>query len=166
MENLDYMIEEEMGFGSMVPSSFESLRLSENQENMMELQLLMKNKSALSLTMGLDERVPFYAFESYGFTKRMYVNPELENYILQYLLSGIIPSSCPKTFFDKYKVEEDYILIHLKRERNRGVTTYKPVTLENKPYSEFKAKYPFGTIHYGFMPFTKEQMVNKLENLK
>lgn len=166
MEYLDYDFDDEMDSVIITSGSIELLKLSENPDSLSELLLLMKSKAFLNLYLRIDGNLPYYDFEADGTTRRLYVNPELEEYLLHYLLSGNTSCKTPDPFFEGYKVGENYILIHLKREKNRGVTTYRPLTLENKPYSEFKAKYPFGTIHYGSMPLSKEQMINKLENLK
>jgi hypothetical protein len=66
----------------------------------------------------------------------------------------------PEVYEAYNKMDESFILHHLKTDRKNKVTRYK------EEAKEYYAKYPNGTINYGQLPYTTEELINKLEALQ
>ena len=156
-------MEEEYFRGKIVANPCLALMTSENWELYENLLTLMKNKQVLELSIGLKDGVPYYQTELHGIQKQIYITKEIRLQIYNYLINGVIPAEMPEDddVFNVFnKMDESFILYHLRADKNREATRYNPET------KEYKAIYKHGTINYGQLPYTKEELVAKLNSLQ
>ena len=145
--------------GEIVANPMLALKTSENWERYESLLDLMKNKSSLTLSLGLDGGVPYYRTELQGRQVNIYITKEIRRQIYDYLIKGIIPDKMPEVYEAYNKMDETFILHHLKIDRENKVTRYKEET------KEYYAKYPNGIINYGQLPYTTDELITKLNSL-
>ena len=93
--------------------------------------------------------------------------PEIGHFILHYLYTGINTDfpECPsngKLPANRY-IGEDYIYRHIKREIERNDFTCDEEEQDGVFGIHFKANYPYGSIDYGFLPYSMETLEQKLE---
>jgi len=137
-----------------------SLITSENFENYRELVIFMENKPSLSLLVGINRGLPYYQTELHGRQVRIYITKELRRQIYNYLRNSVIPNELPDVD-DVYKnMDENFILYSLKIDRKNNAMCYDETTKEHK------AEYKNGTINYGQLPYTTEELKAKLDTLQ
>jgi hypothetical protein len=121
----------------------------------------MKKKEPLSLTMGIEPNfgVPYYQTETNGVTKNIYITKEICKQIYAYLKNGTISYKIPNVDDISYNKDEDFIWRLLKIDRANKVTSFTTST------KEYKAVYPNGTINYGKLPYTRNELKGKLDTL-
>ena len=121
----------------------------------------MKKKEPLSLTMGIEPNfgVPYYQTETNGVTKNIYITKEIYKQIYAYLKNGTISYKIPNVDDISYNKDEDFIWRLLKIDRANKVTSFTTST------KEYKAVYPNGTINYGKLPYTRNELKGKLDTL-
>ena len=132
---------------------------SNNEEYYNSLVELMKNKQSLSLLVGIQEGIPYYATELHETLKPIFITPEIYKQIHHYLKEGIVTEPIAETsdiYMDK---TETFILQHLKIDGANGKTTCSRST------NEYKATYPNGVINYGKLPYTIDELTAKLDSL-
>ena len=97
----------------------------------------------------------------------IWLSQDVEQFLLQYLLSGKntdFPKTPPDGEFPEFKSGDDYIQRHIKREIERGKYTYKQETKDRINGIRFVGLYPYGSIDFGFMPYSWEQLNAHLES--
>jgi hypothetical protein len=146
--------------GEIVANPMLALKTSDNWENYQMLLYLMANKQALTLSIGLDGGVPYYRTELQGLKRSIYITKEIRRQVYNYLIKGVIPDQMPEVYEAFNKMDETFILYHLKADRENKATRYK------EEAKEYYAKYPNGTINYEQQPYTKDELVAKLNSLQ
>ncbi|MCD7969141.1 MAG: hypothetical protein LUF87_02165 [Alistipes sp.] len=97
--------------------------------------------------------------------------PAIEKFIFSYLLTGNTQDMPKFDIGDKdipHWAEEDHIYKHIKREIKRGGDKY---THEEEIHNDIKgirftANYPYGSIDYGFFPYSWDELNNLLESIE
>lgn len=145
------------------------LRFSDNYTNFRVFKQLISDGSPLDLLFRVDEyNSPLFSLPS-GKKFKLFLTPTMERYIINYLLTGKnrgIPSYPANGVVIDYKVDSDYIYKHIKREIERGTYTYKNEEKDNIEGIRFVANYPYGSIDYGFFPFSCEDLSSRIENIE
>ena len=145
--------------GKIVTNIKLALTTSENWEHYESLVNLMKDKSFLTLSLGLNDGLPYYQTKLHGIQRNIYITKEIRRQIYNYLRNGIVPDKMPEVYEVYNNVDETFILHHLKTDKKNNATIYNTET------KEYKAKYQRGTINYGKLPYTTEELVTKLNSL-
>lgn len=65
-----------------------------------------------------------------------------------------------------FRAEADYLYRHIKRETERGAAIFRSEEKDEIKGAHVTAKYPFGSIDYGFFPLTQEELIAKLETVE
>ena len=145
------------------------LRFTHNYRNFSIFKQLINDGIPLDLILELDEDyLPSFSLPS-GKSFLLYLFPKIEQFILTYLLTGKnrgIPSYPDNTVPIEYRADADYIYKHVKREIERGNYTYKSEVKDGIEGIGFIATYPYGSIDYGFFPFSREELNSQLENVE
>ncbi len=145
------------------------LRFTDNYRNFRIFRQLINDGVALDLILQLDK----YYLPSFRLTNGrkflLYLFPQIERFILNYLLTGKnrgIPSYPDNNVEIEYRADDDYIYKHIKREIERGDYTYTNERQDEAEGIRFTAYYPYGSIDYGFFPFSWEELNRRLENIE
>lgn len=145
---------------NMRPISLLNLKTSDNDRILEIAEGLISAGENLSITFGYDEYLPFYDIElPKGGKQRLYLNKEIVKYILGWIKDGEqgFKVSAPLNVHENDS--EKYMLSLLKHDRQNGATHF------NKTTGEYKAIYPNGTINYGKLPYSPEELITKLNSL-
>lgn len=97
------------------------------------------------------------------------LTPEYESFLLNYLFTGEnrgFPTYHKNYETPKFRAEADYLYRHIKRETERGVAIFKDEKQDEIIGTHVTAKYPFGSIDYGFFPLPQEELIDKLETVE
>lgn len=123
----------------------------------------------LKLVLYIDDNLPSFKvdipFKAEN-PKTIYLIPTVENFILHYLHTGTntgIPSYPQNGERITYRADEDYLYRHLKREFLRDSYKHMQDNQDGIDGCRIIAEYPYGTIDYGFIPHTFEELTNILE---
>jgi len=121
----------------------------------------MKKRQPLFLTIGIEPNygVPFYQTKIKGITKTVYITKEMYKQIYAYLKNKTISYKIPNVTDVSNNRNQDFILRLLKVDKANNVTRYTTTT------KEYKAVYPNGTINYGKLPYTRNELEGKLNSL-
>ncbi len=96
--------------------------------------------------------------------------PKVEAFLLTYLLTGKhtgIPAGYPANDIDpEFRVEPDYLLRHIKREIARDSIACIEEQQGEIHGIRIIAKYPYGSIDYGFIPYSWDELLSKLEGVE
>lgn len=151
-------------FDEMDPTIWEEATLdglvdAENGENLNWLKEQMSRSEIVHLMVGHSNGRMFYHF-AVGLTmKTLYLNDELMDYIRRYLKTGQQPAGRPHLLSTKYS--DQYLYALLKADKQHGVTRYQPT----ETGGIYRAKYPYGVVEYGELPYNAEQMKEVLATL-
>lgn len=97
------------------------------------------------------------------------LTPEYESFLLNYLFTGEnrgFPTYHKNSETPKFRAEADYLYKHIKRETERGAAIFRSEEKDEIKGTHVTAKYPFGSIDYGFFPLTQEELIAKLETVE
>lgn len=97
------------------------------------------------------------------------LTPDYESFLLNYLFTGEnrgFPTYHKNGVVPKFRAESSYFYRHIKREVTRGAATFKDELQDGIKGTHVTADYPFGSIDYGFFPFTHEELIAKLETIE
>jgi len=120
----------------------------------------MKKGRLVDLSIGINLGIPFYSCKIMGYRPKIYITKEIRQRIYDYLINGIVPDELFE-IKDVYRnVDENFILRCFKEDRENKATTYNAET------KEYKAKYKYGTINYGQLPYTTDELLAKLNSLQ
>ena len=143
------------------------LRLSDNEKHYSFLKQMTLDGAPINCTMENRDTIPAIRIKVDNSRHFIPMFPEIEHFILRYLYTGI------NTDFPKYPLNgevpanryigDDYIYRHIKREIERNDFTCDEEEQEGVPGIHFKANYPYGSIDYGFLPYSMEALEQKLE---
>jgi len=97
--------------------------------------------------------------------------PEMEQFVLRYLLTGNnsdVPKYLKNGELPTFRADDDYIDRHIKREIERGSDKYssEKETHHGIDGIRFVGKYPYGSIDYGFIHGSFEELKTRLENVE
>jgi hypothetical protein len=121
---------------------------------------MQENKPFLSLSIGIQEGLPYYQTELHKTRIKIFITNEIYKQIHNYLKYGTTPDKFPDVDNVYKNMDENFILRHFKADNANNVTTYSDTT------KEYKAKYNHGIINYGQLPYTKEELKAKLNSLQ
>ena len=143
------------------------LRLSDNDKHYSFLKQMTLDGAPINCTMENRDTIPAIRIKVDNSGHFIPLFPELEYFILRYLYTGINTSfpECPHDGElppNRY-VGDDYIYRHIKREIERNDFTCDEEEQEGVFGIHFKANYPYGSIDYGFLPYSMETLEQKLE---
>ena len=143
------------------------LRLSDNEKHYSFLKQMTLDGAPINCTMENRDTIPAIRIKVDNSRHFIPMFPEIEHFILRYLYTGI------NTDFPKYPLNgevsanryigDDYIYRHIKREIERNDFTCEEEEQEGVFGIHFKANYPYGSIDYGFLPYSMETLEEKLE---
>jgi len=150
--------------GETIPATWFEFKISNNYEhydNLMEYVMNMQQPLELSIGLDLYRNIglPYYIAKIDNFKKKIFITKEIYFQIYDYLKNGVIPDKMPNVENVYKNQNENFILLHLRVDKNNKVTHYSPET------KEYKAKYPHGVINYGQLPYTTDELVAKLNSL-
>ena len=147
-------------FGELKAISLSDLPTIDNETASSMLFLLMEKTQYLDLICRTASCMVYYEFEDVNNIKRqLYLNPDIVDFVLCYLLNGRKRSTYPNISNIDKNVDEAYILRLFKRDRDRNVGRYNTVS------KEYKAVYEYGRINYGTFPYTTAEVDEKLNQL-
>ena len=154
------------GLQIIAPNSLE-LRLSDNERHYSFLKQLTFDGAPLNCAMENNDNIPAIRTVVNNYRHFIPLFPEIEHFILHYLYTGINTDfpECPKNGrlpANRY-IGEDYIYRHIKREIERNDFTCDEEEQDGVFGIHFKANYPYGSIDYGFLPYSMETLEQKLE---
>lgn len=66
----------------------------------------------------------------------------------------------------EYPIDIDYIYKHIRRDKGRGAVTYKEAEENGVTGIRITTSFPYGSIDYGFLPHSWEELSDILENTK
>lgn len=148
------------------------LRFSDNYRNFSIFKQLINDGIPLDLILKVDDYgSPLFRLPS-GKQFFLFLFTEIERYIINYLLIGKnrgIPSYPANDTIIKYDdIDSDYIYKHIKREieRGEGKYTHKKEKQNDIDGIRFIGLYPYGSIDYGFFPYSWEELNTRLENIE
>lgn len=150
----------EASYHDLKPKSLSSLLTSDNDVVFDLLDSQIKTGKTLALSCGIESKMAFYSFITDNEDKRkLYLNKEIVLYVTNYLVNGEKGTKMPNVYQIDEEVDETYILRLIKFDRQNRATHYTQST------QEYKAIYTHGTINYGKLPYTTEEMIAKLNTL-
>ena len=146
------------------------LRASDNKINYYILRQLTRDGVPIHGVLENPENMPYLHISRVGeknLTIIMY--PQLEEFIIRYLLAGIAedyPKDTPGNYEipDNIYTGDDYIYKHILREIARNDYECWEEEKDGIKGLHFKANYPYGSIDYGFIPHTQEEMFEILSH--
>ena len=152
--------------------SFEDIDLWELDYSGRKRNLLdyLKDGIQLNATISLVNNLPQlytkFPFDDLYDYQKLYLTPEIERFIIQYLLRGK-STGAPKLYLKKedieFRAEDNYIYRHLKREIERNAKfDYK----ENEQGISVTVRYPYGSITYETLPHNVEELDSILESVE
>ncbi|MCD7969076.1 MAG: hypothetical protein LUF87_01820 [Alistipes sp.] len=123
------------------------------------LDLVIENKH-LDINFGIRDGMPYYKIalpdDRYA---TIYLNKEIIHDVLNWIARGVKSRTVNDAFNIHRNANDNYVLHLIKYDRAQGATRY------NKATGEYKAVYPHGTINYGKLPYSLEELVAKLDSL-
>ncbi|MCL2289567.1 MAG: hypothetical protein FWC34_02520 [Bacteroidetes bacterium] len=144
---------------SSVPMTEQDLITSANWANYNDLFLFMRDKPFLSLSLGIEDGLPYYETEVGRKKMKIFITKEIYQQIHNYLKNGIIPDKMPEAYKVYKNMNEYFILRHYKADNANEVTSY---SLTSK---EHLAMYKNGIIRYIQLPYTTDELKAKLNSL-
>lgn len=162
LEDLPYLPDAE------VVTDRNELRLSENERHYSFLKQLTLDGAPLNCTIVNKNNIPAIRTKVNNYGHFIPLFPEIEHFILRYLYTGINTDypECPsngKLPSNRY-VGGDYIYRHIKREIDRNDYICDEEEQDGIFGIRFKANYPYGSIDYGFLPYSMEAFEERLEH--
>lgn len=112
----------------------------------------------------LDER-PIFRMDHFF----IWLFPKSEQFLLSYLNMGKstgFPSYPPDRVFPKFEPDSDYLYKHIKREIERGKYTCNEENQKGVSGIRIIGNYPYGSLDYGFIPYTWDSLTEKLETIE
>lgn len=97
------------------------------------------------------------------------LTPEYESFLLNYLFTGEnrgFPTYHKNCETPTFRAESDYLYRHIKREIERGAAIFRDEEQDEIKGTRITAKYPFGSIDYGFFSLSQEELIAKLETVE
>ncbi len=150
---------EDAYYNTRTAMSMADMLISDNEDTYLSLHDKINAGETLSLAFIIKEKLPCYEFEVNGKKKHLYLNNGIIQHVLKWLMNGDkSPSRMNIMEVDK-DVDETYTLYQIKRDRQNNAARYNSTT------DEFKAIYSNGTINYGKLPYTKDELAAKLDSL-
>lgn len=95
----------------------------------------------------------------------VWLTPEYEHFLLKYLFTGTntgFPTYLKNDTIPNPHPDADYFYKHIKREVERGAAIFRDEELDGIKGTRVMAKYPFGSIDYGFYPLAQADLLAKL----
>ena len=141
---------------------------SYNFEDYIFLRQLVFSGTEIDGKLTIENGLPILAI---GESERLiWLLPEMERFLLSYMLTGD-NTNIPKYFngyqLPTYRSADNYIYKHIKREieRGKGKYTYKEEQGDTDGI-RFIGLYPYGSIDYGFFPYSWEEFTDLLETVE
>ncbi len=132
---------------------------SDNGDVFYRIDEMVADKKNLSLSFGNKKGIPYYKVAvSDDETVTLYINQEIIKYLYAWLRDGKRIGVPEFTNIHKNATEK-YLLYLIRFDRQNGAMRY------NEKTREYKAIYPHGTIHYGQLPYTTQELIEKLNSL-
>ncbi len=144
------------------------LRASDNRRHYYALKKLTLDGASIHGVMENIDHMPALRISRNGRGIYIILYPQMARFIVKYMLTGAV-KDYPKPLNDseipenRY-TEEDYIIRHIKREIERNSYICEEEEKDGIKGLHFKANYPYGSIDYGFLPYTNEQLSKILEH--
>ena len=144
------------------------MRASDNRRHYYSLKKLTLDGAPIHGIMENKDHMPTLRISRDGRGIYIILYPQMARFIVRYMLTGAV-KDYPKPLNDgeipenRY-TEDDYIIRHVKRETERNSYTCVEEERDGVKGIHFKAYYPYGSIDYGFLPYTKEQLSEILEH--
>lgn len=160
LDTFQDMMQDAFSTTDMQPASLVDLTASENDDVFYQLDELVSQNKNLTLTFGNNKGMPFYkVMISEDKSRTLYLNKDINRYIYSYLREGKRGNAQELTSVHK-NANENYLLRLIKFDRENGAIRYNDKT------KEYKAVYQHGTINYGELPYSTEELIAKLTELK
>lgn len=156
----DYYDEPDSTVGEAKPLSLEDLKYSQNDEAFDNLRdMVFRNQKAV-LHFVIENGVARYNLESQGASaKKIFLNKEIAQAVYEVLKNGKSTTPVKDWYAVDKNANEDYMLRLIKRHQQYGVIRYR------KPTEEIVAVYPNGEINYGKLPYSLDELKEKLNKL-
>lgn len=144
------------------------LRASDNTRHYYSLKKLTLDGAPIHGKMENRNHMPTLTISRNGRGIYIILYPQMARFIVKYMLTGAV-KDYPKSLRD-YEIPEnrytgdDYVIRHIKREVERNSYTCEEEEKDGIKGLHFKASYPYGSIDYGFLPYTKEELSEILEH--
>ncbi len=144
----------------MQSASLIDLKTSDNPEKFQMVDSLISKGESLSMKFGIDDGLPYYKIRfSPEREVMLYLNREVVQYLYSWIKDGVRLPQTPNTWDVQKRANEKYMLVLMKRDRAFKALRFNTTT------QEYKAIYPKGTIIYGALPYTTDELVTKLNEL-
>jgi hypothetical protein len=138
------------------PGSLLNLKTADNPEKFKEVDYLISKGENLTLQFGIDNGLPYYKINVSPERKvTLYLNREIVQYIYSWIKDGVRLPKAPNTWDVQKNANERYMLFLIKRDFNNKV-----LKGTNTNPNSF---YPNGTINYGELPYSRDELIAKLE---
>lgn len=138
--------------------SLADMKFSDNENVFGIFKNEINRQNVLHIKFGIDDGTCYYQLTYNSKDYRLYLNKLIVNYIYQWLISGEI-ASAPTTSEPDKNMGEQYRLHLLKYDRQNNFNHYDSKT------GEYKSIFKKGSINYGKLPYTPQELDAKLKSL-
>ncbi len=150
------------------PCSLVSLRASDNTRHFRHFKGLVRGGAELHGIIENRDNYPTLTIVVDGRAARhpVWLFPKAEQFALRYLLTGDnrgFPKYPRNNDLPDTQADDNYIDRHIKRELARGNYIHDIEERNGITGIRFKAIYPYGSIDYGFHPYSWEEFTTRLE---
>ena len=147
------------------------LRATDNQRHNGLIKQAVRDGVEINGFLENEYNMPTLRIQIEGKSMRLFIwmFPEVEQFILRYLFSGD-NTKFPKYLKDHelpdFLAEDDYIYRHVKREIERNSYTCNEETQDGINGIQFIGLYPYGSINYGFFPYSWDELNIQLQGIE
>lgn len=148
-------------------------RLSDSERHYFFLKQLTHDGVEINGFIENEDNIPSFQINIEGIVTRhcMLLFPKAFQFLLLYLLTGDnrnFPKYPKDLELSDFRTEDDYLYKHIKREIGRGTAnyTYNEEKQDNVNGIRFIGLYPYGSLDYGFFPYSWEELNAQLENIE
>lgn len=145
---------------------FWKLKFSDNARHCHIFHKMVRDGVQINGQLQLERGIPrFYikiAVEDLPSAISVWLTPEFEKFLLCYLFTGHnegFPTYLKPLEIPKPNPDSDYFYKHIKRELERDAAIFRNEEQDGVKGTHVMAKYPFGSIDYGFFPLTQADLL-------
>ena len=140
--------------------SWEDIKYSQNDEAFDNLRDKIFHKQKAILNFQIENGVVRYNLQSEGDgAKKIFLNKEIAQAVSEILKDGKPTTAINDWYAVDKNADEDYILSLIKKAQQDGAIRHRQST------GEIVAVYPYGEINYGKLPYTLDELKEKLNTL-
>ena len=145
------------------------LKFSDNARHCHIFHKMVRDGVQINGQLQLERGIPKFhikiAVEDLPYAISVWLTPEFEKFLLCYLFTGHnegFPTYLKPLEIPKPNPDSDYFYKHIKRELERDAAIFRNEEQDGVKGTHVMAKYPFGSIDYGFFPLTQADLLATL----